>query len=111
MLSIKHCVHVSRGVPVIGGRVEVDRCTSMVVLHFGQLSVLILVQIFLVVTQCHSFLGLLAIGARCKNLICMLKQKILNILEFRLKTTEIAIGLAIALAIGATLGLGIHIHT
>ncbi|MGA9845838.1 MAG: hypothetical protein WBQ25_26350 [Nitrososphaeraceae archaeon] len=41
----------------------------------------------------------------------MLKQKILNILEFRVKTTEIAIGLAIALTIGATLGLGIHIHT
>jgi hypothetical protein len=47
--------------PVIGGCVEVDRCTSMVVLHFGQLSVLTLVQIFLVVTQCHSFLGLLAL--------------------------------------------------
>jgi hypothetical protein len=40
----------------------------------------------------------------------MLKQKILNILEFRIKTTEIALGLAIALAIGATLGLGIHMH-
>ncbi len=59
----------------------------------------------------HRCIEVFNIGARCKNLICMLKQKILNILGFRLKTTEIAIGLAIALAIGATLGLGIHIHT
>jgi len=41
----------------------------------------------------------------------MLKQKILALLEFRLKTTDIAIGLAISLAIGAALGLGIHMHT
>ena len=34
-----------------------------------------------------------------------------DILEFRVKTTEIAIGLANALTIGATLGLGIYIHT
>ncbi|HEY7570106.1 MAG TPA: hypothetical protein VH796_01935 [Nitrososphaeraceae archaeon] len=40
----------------------------------------------------------------------MLKQKILDILEFRVKTKEIVMGLAIALAIGATVGLGIHIH-
>jgi hypothetical protein len=59
----------------------------------------------------HRCIEVLNIRARCKNLICMLKQKILNILEFRLKTTEIAIGLTIALAIGATLGLGIYIHT
>jgi hypothetical protein len=58
----------------------------------------------------HRCIEALNIGARRKNLIYMLKQKILDILEFRLKTTEIAIGLAISLAIGATLGLGIHIH-
>jgi hypothetical protein len=58
----------------------------------------------------HQCIEVLNIGARRKNLIHMLKQKILNILEFRLKTTEIALGLAIALAIGATFGLGIHIH-
>jgi len=41
----------------------------------------------------------------------LIKQKILDKLAFRLKTTEIAIGLAISLAIGAALGLGMHINT
>lgn len=48
--------------------------------------------------------------ARRKNLTFMLKQKILELLEFRLKTKEIVMGLAISLAIGATLGLGIYMH-
>ena len=74
----------------------------------GKINV-ILVKAFIIFI--HRCIEVLNIEARRKNLICMLKQKILNILEFRVKTTEIAIGLAIALAIGATLGLGIHIHT
>jgi hypothetical protein len=40
----------------------------------------------------------------------MLKQKILELLEFRLETKEIVMGLAISLAIGATLGLGMYMH-
>ena len=52
-----------------------------------------------------------SVYTRRKNIIFMLKQKILNLLEFRLKTIDIVIGLAISLAIGATLGLGIHIYT